>query len=87
MDEHKQTCSIGSETPRKKSLQNAHKHTGMRVGVGILIHRDQWGHMRAHSHTHFPIRTIAVSLKKYLNVLRVLAVGDKLCCEAPLVLL
>lgn len=47
------------------------------------IYRDQWGHV--HTRIHFLIRT-TVPLEKYLSVLRVLAVWDKLCCQAPLVL-
>lgn len=79
MDEHKQTCSIGPETPWSKK-----KILIILILMGTAcIYRDQWGHV--HTRIHFLIRT-TVPLEKYLSVLRVLAVWDKLCCQAPLVL-
>lgn len=49
-------------------------HTGRMVSVYSYIETngDVHTHSDSQTHIHFPIRTTAVHLKKYLNVLRVL---------------
>lgn len=65
-------------------MKNKITHTESHIAaVCILTQTDQWGDAHSTHKNTFPL----VALRKYLNVLRVLAVWDKLCCQAPLVLL